>query len=110
MKLLLDQDLSFKLCARLADLFPGATQARLIGYDRADDRELWQYAADHGFALVTQDADFAQLATLLGPPPRVIWLRCGNAPTAHIEALLRRHAEAIAAFHEDALAACLELY
>jgi hypothetical protein len=28
MKLLLDQNLSFKLCVRLEDLYPGSTQAR----------------------------------------------------------------------------------
>jgi predicted nuclease of predicted toxin-antitoxin system len=49
-------------------------------------------------------------ATLSGPPPKVIWLRRGNQPTAVIEKLLRDHAEAIAAFERDESAACLELY
>jgi predicted nuclease of predicted toxin-antitoxin system len=49
------------------------------------------------------------MATLLGAPPKVIWLRRGNQPTDVIEALLREHAEAIAAFENDA-AACLEIY
>ena len=31
MKLLFDQNLSFKLCQALADLFPGSSQARLLG-------------------------------------------------------------------------------
>jgi predicted nuclease of predicted toxin-antitoxin system len=30
MKLLFDQNLSFKLCERLADLFPHSQQARLL--------------------------------------------------------------------------------
>jgi predicted nuclease of predicted toxin-antitoxin system len=45
-----------------------------------------------------------------GPPPKVIWLRTGNQPTVAIEAMLRRHAEAIAAFGLDSEAACLEIY
>jgi len=58
---------------------------------------------------VSLDADLADIAALLGPPPKVIWLRCGNQPTALVERLLRDHAEAIAAF-ELGSAACLEIY
>jgi predicted nuclease of predicted toxin-antitoxin system len=109
MKLLFDQNLSFRLCGQLADLFPGSSQARLAGLERASDGELWAYAGRNGFALVTLDADFAEIAALQGPPPKVIWLRCGNRPTAAVERLLRDHAGAIAAFEQDA-AACLEIY
>jgi predicted nuclease of predicted toxin-antitoxin system len=49
------------------------------------------------------------MALLLGSPPKVIWLRCGNQPTRVIEKLLRDHLEAIAGF-ELSSAACLELY
>lgn len=35
MKLLLDQNLSFKLCLRLQDLFPDSDQARLLGMAEA---------------------------------------------------------------------------
>jgi len=60
--------------------------------------------------LVSHDSDFAELAALNGPPPKVIWLRTGNQPTAAIEEALRRYAEAIAAFERDTEAACLEIY
>lgn len=110
MKLLFDQNLSFKLCQRLADLFPGSSQVRLLGLEQADDRAIWQHAKANDFTLVSQDSDFADMATLFGPPPKVIWLRCGNQPTAVIEKLLRDHAVAIAAFEPDNTAACLEIY
>ena len=109
MKLLFDQNLSFKLCQQLADLYPGSLQTRLLGLAEADDRALWQYAGSNGFVLVSLDADFAEMASLLGPPPKVIWLRSGNEPTSGIEALLRNHAELIAAFERDG-SACLEIY
>jgi hypothetical protein len=32
------------------------------------------------------------MAMLLGPPPKVIWLRAGNQPSTIIAALLRQHA------------------
>ena len=80
MRLLFDQNLSFKLCRRLADVFPDSGQARLLNLSEADDRTVWEYAKQNGFVIVSQDADFADLAALYGPPPKVIWLRCGNQP------------------------------
>jgi len=50
------------------------------------------------------------MATLYGPPPKVIWMRCGNQPTYAIERRLRDHAEAIAAFEQDEAASCWEIY
>ena len=110
MKLLFDQNLSFKLCERLADLFPGSNQVRPLGLEQADDSALWQFAKANGFVIVTQDADFADMAALYGPPPKIIWLRCGNQPTAFVEKLLRGQAESIAMFAADAKSACWEIY
>jgi predicted nuclease of predicted toxin-antitoxin system len=71
MKLLFDENLSFKLCGRLAGLFPGSVQVRLVGLEKADDRAIWDYAAANGFTIVSLDADFAERAALVGPPPKV---------------------------------------
>jgi predicted nuclease of predicted toxin-antitoxin system len=109
MKLLFDQNLSFRLCEQLADCYPGSAQVRRLGLADADDRAIWQFAKLNGFALVTLDADFSDMAVFLGPPPKVIWLRCGNQPTESIATLLRNRAESIAAFQDDS-AACLEIY
>ena len=78
MRLLFDQNLSFKLCPLLADLFPGSTHVRLVGLTSVDDRTLWNYAKANGLTLVSLDTDFAEMAMLHGPPPKVIWLRTGN--------------------------------
>jgi predicted nuclease of predicted toxin-antitoxin system len=110
MKLLFDQNLSFKLCRLVADVFPESNQIRLIGMEEAEDRAIWEYAKANDFILVSQDADFADMAILFGPPPKVIWLRCGNQPTYAIEQRVGDHAEAIAAFVEDEAAACWEIY
>jgi len=82
----------------------------LLGLDSADDRAIWDHAKAEGFVLVTQDADFAELAGLNGSPPKVIWLRCGNQPTRTIEALLREHIQAIADLVADDESSCLELF
>jgi predicted nuclease of predicted toxin-antitoxin system len=101
---------SYKLCDRLADCFPGSSQVRLAGLERADDRTIWEFAKTADFAIVTQDADFADMAALYGPPPQVVWLRCGNQTSAFIEKLFRDHADAFAAFAAEAHEACWELY
>ena len=93
----------------MADIFPASSQVRLLGLAEADDRAVWQHAKANGFVLVTQDSDFADMAALYGPPPKVIWLRCGNQPTQAIEKLLRRHTQTIAAFEQDPTANCLEI-
>jgi predicted nuclease of predicted toxin-antitoxin system len=110
MRLLFDQNLSFKLCQIVADLFPQSSHVRSHGLSEVADRALWEFAKANGFAIVTQDADFAELAALLGSPPKVIWLRTGNQMTVVIADLLRRHAETIQAFESDDGAACLEIY
>jgi predicted nuclease of predicted toxin-antitoxin system len=46
----------------------------------------------------------------LGPPPKIIWLRCGNQPTAVIEKLLRSHADVLEQFDMDSASACIEIY
>lgn len=110
MKLLLDQNLSYKLCAQLADVFPDSAQVRLLGMAESTDRAIWDYARLHGLAIVTMDADFANLAALHGFPPKVIWLRCGNRPSHYVESLLRKNAQRIADFGADEQLSCLELY
>ncbi len=82
---------------------------RPLGLGEGDDRTIWDYAAAHGFTIVSLDVDFAERAALMGPPPKVIWLRCGNQPTVIVERLLRNHIAVIEAFELDD-AACLEIY
>jgi predicted nuclease of predicted toxin-antitoxin system len=47
MKLLFDQNLSFKLCTLLSDLFSDYKPVRELGLDRSDDRIVWQHAKDN---------------------------------------------------------------
>ncbi|MBK7164293.1 MAG: DUF5615 family PIN-like protein [Candidatus Microthrix sp.] len=40
---------------------------------------MWEYAAEQGLVIVSKDSDFRQLAVFDGPPPKLVWLRLGNA-------------------------------
>jgi predicted nuclease of predicted toxin-antitoxin system len=77
-KILLDHNLPPRLTLVLAKNFDAAFHVMDLGLERAHDRELWQYARDHGFTLMTKDKDFYHLSLLYGPPPKIIWLRTGN--------------------------------
>jgi predicted nuclease of predicted toxin-antitoxin system len=109
MKLLFDQNLSFRLCRQLADIYPGSSHVQPERLAQASDRAVWDHARVNGFTLVTLDADFAEMAAVLGPPPKVIWLHRGNQPTAAVEQMLREYSEAISSFISGS-AACLEIY
>lgn len=92
MKLLLDENLSRRLVERLVDLFPGSTHVAFQGLLQVPDARIWEYAKAAGFSILTADADFYELATAFGPPPKVIWLRGCDYPTAVAEYLIRGRA------------------
>lgn len=110
MKLLFDQNLSFRLVAALEDLYPGSSHVRLLGMETADDETIWQYARKNGFVIVSQDSDFNERGLIHGYPPKVIWIRCGNTATDYIQDILRRHHSDLLEFHANRDSACIELY
>ena len=52
MRLLLDQNLSPRLVAALADLYPGSTHVREVSLAAAYDDAVWRYAAEHGLTIL----------------------------------------------------------
>lgn len=101
MKLLFDENLSRRLITRLADTFPDSAHITDAGLERASDRDVWEYARRHDYVLVSKDSDFNDLAFVHGAPPKVIWLRVGNASTNAIADLLTSGTDTIAAFTSD---------
>ena len=98
MKLLLDQNLSDRIPARIADLFPGSSHVKLGGLAQVDDSLIADWAKREGFMIVSKDTDFYQRSMVFGHPPKFLWLRIGNCSTALAVDLLRRNAELIRAF------------
>ena len=98
MKLLLDENVSDRIVERIADLFPGSAHIKSLGLKEADDRVIWEWAKQHGFALASKDTDFYQRAIVFGHPPKLIWLRVGNCPTSLITDLLKSRYDIIREF------------
>lgn len=109
MKLLFDENLSFRLVAQLADLYSDSTHVRDVGLASASDEDVWSYATAHGFTIVSKDADFHQRSFLEGSPPKVIWIQRGNCTTQDIVDLFHTRAGEISSFLQDEEAAFLAL-
>jgi len=101
MRLLFDQNLSPHLVGSLADLYPESLHVRGAGLQAADDETIWVHAREHGFAIVSKDADFRQRSFLYGRPPKMIWIRHGNCSISEIEAILRAHYNDLLTFDRD---------
>jgi len=100
-RLLLDQNLSHKILQVLDGRFEGSAHVRDHGLQRSSDDEVWRFAKEHGFAIVTKDADFVERSILEGAPPKVLRLNIGNATT-------QQAVHAIAGWHNNLRLAALE--
>jgi len=97
-RLLFDQNLSRHLVDRLRTEYPESLHVISVGLDAVDDREIWDYAGEHDLVIVSKDSDYRQLAFVLGPPPKAIWLRVGNDGTEAIGRLLAESVEMVERF------------
>lgn len=109
MKLLLDENLSRRIVPFLQADFPGTSQVALEGLERGSDVDLWRYAKENDFVIVTKDSDFYELSLLHGTPPKVIWLQVGNVSKTAVMQLLLDNRETIASLLADPEIACVEI-
>ncbi|GAB4260130.1 MAG: DUF5615 family PIN-like protein [Vicingaceae bacterium] len=109
MKLLFDQNISYKVVKAIDTDFPGSTQVKFEHLNNATDKEIWEFAKRNGFCIVTFDADFYDLMMIKGFPPKIIWLRTGNASNEKLIKLLKSKKEILMAFNDDNEIGCIEL-
>lgn len=109
MKLLFDANVSPRLVRAVQDVFPGAMHVFECGDIHDDDGLIWDFAKVRGFMIVTKDGDFQGLSLVRGAPPKVVWLRVGNADTKALERLLRDNAGSLFWFDADAFSSLLVL-
>ncbi|MBK7763982.1 MAG: DUF5615 family PIN-like protein [Bacteroidetes bacterium] len=112
MKLLLDQNISFRIVKKIQDFLPLASQVKLLGLENSDDYEIWEYAKLNDYTIVTFDTDFYDMSLIKGTPPKIIWLRIGNTSTKNLVVCLLNNVELIKEFvqnNEYKDLACLEI-
>jgi predicted nuclease of predicted toxin-antitoxin system len=111
MKLLLfDQNLSPRLVDRLVDIYPSSVHVFSLGLGDAMDIDIWEFARDNDYMIVTRDADFSELGIIKGFPPKIIWIRRGNCSTQDIENILRGNFFAISELSADENLGILALF
>lgn len=108
MKLLFDQNISYRLINKILDIYPDAKQVRALGLENATDFEIFEFAKMHDYAIVTFDSDFCNLNVIKEFPIKVIWIRTGNTSTKNLEVLLRKKYSFIESFLEENFG-CLEI-
>ncbi len=109
MNLLLDENLSPRLVKTLSDVFPGIQHLQDCDMSASSDSAIWEYAKASGLAIVSKDYDFVERASLLGHPPKVIWLHLGNCTTSEIERVVRSFGDSIRDFLDHPQHNCLEI-
>ena len=91
MKIWLDAQLSPSLAAWIARRFKlDAAAVRDVGLANAEDREIFDAARKADVVVVTKDRDFVDLLERYGPPPKVLWVTCGNTANARMKTILAK--------------------
>jgi predicted nuclease of predicted toxin-antitoxin system len=98
MRLLFDQNISYRIHNQLHSSFSECKSVRDLDLVDATDHEIWNFARSNDYHILTFDADFSDIASILGVPPKIVWLRTGNMPTKLLVDLLKKHETVIKDF------------
>lgn len=109
MRLLLDENLPRSAVPAITHMFVGSSHVADCDLTKSDDSEVWRYALEHGYAVVSKDRDFADRAIVHGPEPKVIWLRLGNCAARAVSDLILSYSDVILDFQRSRDAGLLVL-
>jgi len=65
-----------------------ASSLRDLSLRDASDQEIFHSARLRNAVLVSKDQDLKDLVELHGPPPQLIWIRCGNTSKEALKRIL----------------------
>jgi predicted nuclease of predicted toxin-antitoxin system len=111
MKLLLDANLSWRLVKNFEDHFPNSLHISRTGLSApAEDENIFAYAKENDFLIVTFDEDLLLLSFRFGFPPKVILLKTYSQTSIQIPTLLISHKEEIENFYYSEDVGILEIF
>ena len=82
----------------------------ILGKKPLPDNQIWNFAKENKYTILTFDEDFIDLQTLYSFPPKIIWLRTGNTSTNIITARLLRLETSIIDFVDNEDLGVYEIY
>ena len=89
MTLWLDAQLSPRIARWASETFGiTATPVRDLDLWESEDDQIFFAARKANAIVITKDSDFVNLLERLGPPPKIIWLTCGNTSEAALQQIL----------------------
>ena len=89
MKIWIDAQISPQIALWIGDNFDfQAVAVRELGLRDAEDIEIFNSARDEDATVLTKDRDFIDLLSRYGPPPKLIWLTCGNTSNEILQQIL----------------------
>jgi predicted nuclease of predicted toxin-antitoxin system len=112
MKLLFDQNISYRIVSLVSNKYLEAKHINQVGLENATDNAIWNFARENNFTIVTFDSDYYDLSIIKGRPPKIIWLRLGNTSTNMVAKVFNEDFALIEAFLTDSSyedLACLEI-
>ena len=102
MKLLVDQNISYRVLRKLKAFPAEIRHVKEIGLLDTNDHAIFMHCRKNQFdAIVTMDDDFVKLLNLHSPSPKVIWIRAGNCSTEYLTELILNRSTTITAFIEN---------
>jgi len=92
MKIWIDAQLSPLIASWIKNKFNiETTPVRDLGLRDATDKEIYSRAKVEDIIIVTKDIDFKILQDKIGPPPKIIWLTCGNTSNKRLQVIFKKH-------------------
>jgi predicted nuclease of predicted toxin-antitoxin system len=111
MKLLVDANISWRLLRTISQHFPDSVHVDSITPEiPLKDLDIWNFALEHNYMILTNDEDFFELSMFKGYPPKLIILRTGNVSTRNLSRVLINHIQEIEQFAESEDLGILEIY
>ena len=111
MKLLLDANISWRLCSFFTENFGECAHVNKTELTcPASDLEIWQFARKHGYTIVTQDSDFLNFLETKGYPPKLILIKTGNVKREQMQKILLQAKLSIIELHNNEEYGLLEIH
>lgn len=106
MTIWIDAQLSPVLAGWISDCYEDieATPVRAVGLRDAEDEEIFRAAREadgERIAVMSKDSDFLDLLDQSGPPPKILWVTCGNTSNRRMKQILNQRLEPAVALLES---------
>jgi predicted nuclease of predicted toxin-antitoxin system len=94
MRLLIDQNIWYRIVPKIAFLFKELVHVKSQGWVDWKDYDIFMSARKLQYdAVITLDEDFNKLLLEHGTPPKIIWIKTGNCSTTKLTDVIVSHKE-----------------